>query len=318
MSAKKTGNYFARILINSNKLVQLRIYDETFNRKEKSINRNKLPPKEKGNPIKEIKGEQIPIDFLHDYSADVIEIKPEKKITKRSLSRTRINIISTIKNNEDRFKSFITLTFKENISDIDESFKLFQNYIRRVKYILNKRNEELYYIAVPEFQKRGAIHFHLLASIEVGDIDLIPKREPKVTFSRNNKCNITLIYYDLPQWKDNGYSTATAIYRNNDDFDIGLYLIKYLYKDFDNRFYSRQKVLKSQNLRKADEILINENDALEAIKTVFKDKMVSAYRHDKTSEYDHSFKELDFKLSSNEEVDYLYELIKALVSNDVV
>ena len=53
----------------------------------------------------------------------------------------------------------ISLTYAENITDIVQGHKDFNNFARNVRA---KFGKEVRYIAVPEFQKRGAIHFHAL------------------------------------------------------------------------------------------------------------------------------------------------------------
>lgn len=55
---------------------------------------------------------------------------------------------------------FITLTYKENMQDIEKADKDFKRFIQRFKY----RFKDLKYIAVREFQKRGAIHFHMICN----------------------------------------------------------------------------------------------------------------------------------------------------------
>ena len=55
---------------------------------------------------------------------------------------------------------FITLTFKDNVRDIEYADKEFKNFIKRFKYKF--KLDSLRYIAVREFQKRGAIHYHMI------------------------------------------------------------------------------------------------------------------------------------------------------------
>jgi hypothetical protein len=52
----------------------------------------------------------------------------------------------------------LTLTFKENITDIKESWKVFKYFN---KLMVWRFGDNYQYIAVPEYQKRGAVHFHL-------------------------------------------------------------------------------------------------------------------------------------------------------------
>jgi len=56
--------------------------------------------------------------------------------------------------------TFITLTYAENMKDLEKADKDFKKFIQRFKY----RYGDLKYIAVREFQKRGAVHFHMLCN----------------------------------------------------------------------------------------------------------------------------------------------------------
>lgn len=66
---------------------------------------------------------------------------------------------------------FATLTFRENITNLREANKRFNLFIKRLNYQINthfsynfleKGNYSLKYMVVPEFQKRGAVHYHCL------------------------------------------------------------------------------------------------------------------------------------------------------------
>ena len=59
--------------------------------------------------------------------------KSDGVITGRSLARTRNNLIELVENNEDKFKSFITLTYKDDIEDIDGAYKDLRSYFKSVK-----------------------------------------------------------------------------------------------------------------------------------------------------------------------------------------
>lgn len=51
----------------------------------------------------------------------------------------------------------ISLTYEENMQDISIGYKDFRSFIQALRYRFDFK-----YIAVPEFQKRGAVHFHAL------------------------------------------------------------------------------------------------------------------------------------------------------------
>ena len=163
--------------------------------------------------------------------------KEFKEVRSDSLSRTRNLLIDYACENESEFKSFITLTFAENVTDINEANKKFHDWRTSITRSLKKDNKDFKYLGVPEFQKRGAVHYHLLTNLEVnGDYLTL----------QHGKENM----YDVKYWKY-GFSSAFDIMRNTDDnFNIALYICKYLYKDIDNRLFGRNKCLKSNNLKK--------------------------------------------------------------------
>lgn len=53
----------------------------------------------------------------------------------------------------------ITLTYKENEQDISRGYRDFTSFVQALRY---KYGNKFSYICVPEFQRRGAIHFHAL------------------------------------------------------------------------------------------------------------------------------------------------------------
>ena len=163
--------------------------------------------------------------------------KEFKEVRSDSLSRTRNLLIDYACENESDFKSFITLTFAENVTDINEANKKFDIWRTKITKVLKDKNISFKYLGVPEFQNRGAVHYHLLTNLEVnGDYLTL----------QHGKENM----YDVKYWKY-GFSSAFDIMRNTDDnFNIALYICKYLYKDIDNRLFGRNKCLKSNNLKK--------------------------------------------------------------------
>ena len=53
----------------------------------------------------------------------------------------------------------VTLTYADNFTDLAGAYKHFSNFINTLR---RKFGREFKYISVPEFQKRGAVHFHAL------------------------------------------------------------------------------------------------------------------------------------------------------------
>lgn len=95
----------------------------------------------------------------------------EQQITASSLSRTRNHLIRLINSNSRMWRNaneliqpqFITYTFAENIQQLSEANPLFTNYIKRLNYHYYNSKESLArYVVVPEFQERGAVHYHVV------------------------------------------------------------------------------------------------------------------------------------------------------------
>jgi len=54
---------------------------------------------------------------------------------------------------------FITLTYKENQTDLRQARKDFNSF---TTYVQSRYGKQIRFVCVPEFQKRGAVHFHAL------------------------------------------------------------------------------------------------------------------------------------------------------------
>ena len=61
-----------------------------------------------------------------------------EQIAERSIKRTSSRIYELIENNMFDMHSFITLTFKDEISDYYQAHYYLQNYFRRIKYHMKK------------------------------------------------------------------------------------------------------------------------------------------------------------------------------------
>lgn len=173
------------------------------------------------------------------------------KIREDSLSRTRNSLIDYALENADEWLSFVTLTFARNEEDVSIANKQFDNWTRSIRRVY----PDFRYLGTVEFQKRGAVHYHILTNIKPGG-DLIPERTPIKTYNPKKGKTYELKYYDLKYWRQ-GYSSAEDLSAYDDKFNAGLYICKYLYKDIDMRLFGRNKILKSNNLRKPDVIKLS-------------------------------------------------------------
>ncbi len=131
-------------------------------------------------------------------------------------------------NFDNLYDKFLTLTFADNMTNIAECNKLFKAFIRKLK----SYKQDLKYLAVIEFQKRGAVHYHVLLNI--------PYIEQK----------------QLQQMWGNGFVFINAITHVD---NIGAYIVKYMTKDNnDVRLMGKKAYLTSHNLKHPQKI-INHN-----------------------------------------------------------
>ena len=100
---------------------------------------------------------------------------------------------------------------------------------------IQRKYKELKYICIPEFQKRGAVHYHLLTNIDIENKELIYAQQD------NNK------FKHIKYWTD-GFTKVDRI--NNDIKKVVGYISKYMTKNIDNRLYNRHRYFYSRNLIK--------------------------------------------------------------------
>jgi len=165
--------------------------------------------------------------YVH-HVEDRIYIKT-KNAEKRddSLSRTRSilyqRIHANIREHGNYKVIFLTLTISENLSDLKQANYLFSSFIKRLSYYSEKK---LKYIAIPEFQERGAVHYHVMFF------------------------NLPFIHYETLQdiW-GHGY-IRVELGRNIKN--IAAYMTKYLSKDIlDQRLRGHRILLTSKGLKKS-------------------------------------------------------------------
>ena len=205
--------------------------------------------KEYANGDVEMKSYSRPI-FKKVISEKPIYLKKEqnkkepqfKEIRNDNKSRSYQLLVDYAIENSKYWNSFVTLTFKENITNLDEANKKFNNAMKTVR----RKYKDFMYLGVPEFQKNGKVHYHLLTNL-MPNSDHIPKQVKKPLYNEKTKTTKTLEYYDLPWWS-HGYSSAFDLSLTDDKFSVSAYMTKYFYKDIDNRLWGRNKVLKSNNL----------------------------------------------------------------------
>jgi len=137
---------------------------------------------------------------------------------KRTCRRAREMIRRICLANFTERSKFITLTYAENQTDIKQANVDFKGFIRR----LRKLHKDLKYVAVIEFQERGAIHYHMMS-----DIPYIP----------NEQLN--------GLWKMGFVKINDIKHVDN----VGAYMVKYMLKDTtDTRLVGNKAYLTSRGL----------------------------------------------------------------------
>lgn len=188
----------------------------------------------------------------------------KEKNRKDTLRRARQEVRRIVNANVGAYgehctSKFLTLTFGDNITDLDKAHYEYKKFIQRMNYLVyGKKSGWLRYTAVPEFQKRGAVHYHvILYNLPYTKADVIAK-----------------------VW-GNGFIKINKI----DDVDnVGAYVCKYLSKEQDNdRLKGRKCYFNSRGLFKP--VVIEDEKKVENIKNSLpreKRTVLTAYENDYT------------------------------------
>lgn len=188
---------------------------------------------------------KLPIVVEDEYNGEIEKAEEEEKeeeekgdrtdeYKQRTNIRARNQIRRLINMNFDNKSLFVTLTFAENITDIPFANNEFDKFIKRIK----RKQANFAYVAVMEFQKRGAIHYHMVCNWQCStwnNLDELHERENEIArIWRNGFCDIQEIKH-----LDN----------------VGAYLIKYMTKDgVDERLNGKKRYFHSRNLDKPVEL----------------------------------------------------------------
>lgn len=187
---------------------------------------------------------QLSFETMQEYEKKKFEFDrkyaPKLENAIHSVNRAKNNLIDILNCND--FDFFVTLTFNKNKIDRlndNETRKSFGNFIKDLKrYYFN-----MIYVAVPEYHKKGGLHFHLLVGkVTASELGLVDSG--KVV--KNGRCKGQVIF-NVTKWK-NGFSTATRVLDNN---AVKYYLSKYLTKGkVDPRFFNKKRFYVSQNIER--------------------------------------------------------------------
>ncbi len=186
----------------------------------------------------------------------------------KNIIRSKLKCQRIAKANSKDWKTFITLTFKENIIDVNIANKKLNSFFTSIRRIFN----DFKYLCVPEFQKRGAVHYHLFTNIDINDKLLIYEQEDNKKFKH------------IKYWSY-GYNKVDNI--SNDIKKVVGYISKYMTKDIDDRLFSHHRYYNSKNLNLPKENYIdlsNEKHVIFLNKLLKNKKII--YTNDYISKFD--------------------------------
>ena len=150
---------------------------------------------------------------------DEVVVKKPEKLSEFAVYRCRRKIKWLINSNPDMNK-FLTLTFAENVTDLQLCNEKFKAYIRKLKILY----PNFKYLVVPEFQKRGAVHYHIVLNIDYTH------------------------HHVLEDLWGHGFIKIKRLKKKT---NIGLYMSKYIGKNLDDtRYINNKKYFTSRNLEK--------------------------------------------------------------------
>ncbi|MBH8622702.1 rolling circle replication-associated protein [Spiroplasma sp. hyd1] len=171
-----------------------------------------------------------------------------------SLNRFRQNIQDFVYLNFRPNDYFITLTFKENLTDIKTANEFFNKFNMRFNKYLKTRNAEYKWLLVYEYQERGAVHFHILLKNTV-DMNLEKLTTKKIKDGKFVKYQTIFNSKVLEKLWPHGFNTCIRItQRDIEESDtigkIASYMGKYITKMFYENPYSvtEGKTFKMKNL----------------------------------------------------------------------
>jgi len=181
------------------------------------------------------------LDSAVKDSVRTAEQKQEKR--KDNARRTAMVFRRLVSANlgESNCPLLISLTYSENFEDIGLAHKDFNSFARSIR---NQFGKEVSYVAVPEFQKRGAIHFHALFWGLDSTSLASTERRTRLVAGLWGKGFVDLVATD-------------------GDHKIAGYLAKYMSKTFcDSRLLSKKAYIASRNIKRP---VVEKNALLEPL-----------------------------------------------------
>lgn len=151
--------------------------------------------------------------------------------------------------------TFMTLTFAENIQDITYADNEFKKFMKRFNYKYKRKGK---FLAVREFQKRGAIHYHLLIDWK---LPATLKKAELRSLERQIGARV---------WGHGFVNLRSLRGRKNQDRpvdNVGAYLVKYMTKDlYQDKIDTKKIYMCSKNLKQP--LIFKQHEAVKLLDEV--------------------------------------------------
>jgi hypothetical protein len=173
-----------------------------------------------------------------DKDAELTEMELGKRIDNTRKASLEFRRLVSSNLDDKTFPLLLTVTYKENCTDLKQAYYDHKLFVQTLRYTYAKTTKNFKYICVPEFQERGAVHFHILFWGLPAEI-LLPER--------------------LRGYYENVSPTLSKIWNNgfvflkptDGDDKLSSYLAKYMAKAFvDPRLKHQKAYASSRNVKR--------------------------------------------------------------------
>lgn len=217
-----------------------------------------------------------------------VDRKEERK--RQTLRDAKNKVLRLAIENFSKKSYFITLTYKDNMQDVKKADQDFKNFFKRFKYQMSDENAK--YIAVREFQKRGAIHYHIITDIRLPLPDL-PEGWGVEMKNGKRKMNTVAKNYDEKYLKPLEREIGTKVWKHGyvdikiiEHVDnVGAYMVKYMSKHIEDRrldgfkvYLNSKGLIQPKTYKGEDALNFLEETGLLQKKEAFTNSYISEYQ----------------------------------------
>lgn len=174
-----------------------------------------------------------------DRNAELTEAEVGKRMDNVRKAKMEFRRLVSSNLDEKNFPLLLTATYKENFTDLNQAYYDHKLFVQTLRYTYGKDNKDFKYICVPEFQERGAVHFHTLCWGLPADI-LLPER-------------LTDYYKNVSPTLSKIWGNGFVLLKPTDGNDkLSSYLSKYMTKAFiDPRLKHQKAYTSSRNVHRS-------------------------------------------------------------------